>query len=256
MAADPAETATIVTLADGFHVRQAVDNIAWIDMGDHAVAVDALEEPDLADEVFRAIESTLGDKPVRYLLNTHTHCDHVALNEAFRRRCGTEIINQATTPVGPEGRWFAGARRRLLMLPMPGCHTNEDCLVWAPDDKVLFVGDLFGWGLIPLPVGLTDEAAGLLLDTHARLIDYDARGVVPGHGPVCTTAELKRWVAYFTSLRREVARACAAGKSDAEIRRQLAPPADMAGWWRFVLWKHADSLDKVLRGVRGGRLTA
>ena len=256
MAADPAETPTIVTVADGFHVRQAVDNIAWIDMGDHALAVDALEEPHLADEVFQAIESTIGGKPVRYLLNTLTHYDHVALNAAFRRRYGTEVINQAATRIGPEGRWFAGPRRRLLMLPMPGCHTNEDCVIWAADDKVLFVGDLFGWGLIPLSVTLTDETARRLLDTYGRLIDYDARVVIPGHGPLCTTAELRRWVTYFTSLRQEVSRACAAGKSDADIRRQVAAPADMADWWRFLLWKHADSLDKILQGVRGGRLSA
>ena len=39
-------TAEIVTVADGFYVRQAVDMMAWVDMGGYALAVDALEQPE------------------------------------------------------------------------------------------------------------------------------------------------------------------------------------------------------------------
>ena len=252
MATDPAETAKIVTVADGFYVRQAIDNTAWIDMGDYAIVVDALEQPELEEEVFAAIASTLGDKTVRYVLNTHTHYDHVALNAAFQRRMGAEIINQQTTPIGSEGRWFEGSRRRALMLGMPGCHTDEDCVVWLADDKVLFTGDIFGWGLIPLCVNLRAESAKLLLDTYNRLIEFEADVVVPGHGPVCTTAELRRWVEYFQWLGQQVRQACDAGKSDRWIKRQIAAPEDMRTWWRLLEWKHEDSLNKVIKAVRRG----
>ena len=255
MATDPTDVAKIVTVGEGFCVRQAVDNIAWVDLGDYALVVDALEQPELEEEVFAAIDSTLGDRPVRYLLNTHTHYDHVALNRAFQRRFSTEIINARTCSMGPEGRWFEGSRRRVLMLPMPGCHTGEDCVVWVADDRALFVGDIFGWGLIPLSTELRAETAGLLLDTYRRLIGYDAAVVIPGHGPVCTTAELVRWVEYFRWLQESVSRACSEGKTDAEITRQLLPPEDMKTWWRFEQWKHEDSLAKVLQAVRRGRLS-
>ena len=249
---DPAETPTLVTVAEGFHVRQAVDNIGWIDMGEYALAVDALEQPELEKEIFDAIRSTLGGKPVRYLLNTHTHYDHIALNAAFQRRFDTEIVNQRASPLPAEGRWFEGSRR-VQMLPMPGCHTREDCVVWVPDDRALFVGDIFGWGLIPLTTSLRSETARLLVDTYGRLIDFDASVVIPGHGPVCTTAELKHWVEYFHWLRERVAEACAEGKADSEIMEEIAPPEDMKNWWRFLLWKHEDSLTKVVSAVRGGR---
>jgi glyoxylase-like metal-dependent hydrolase (beta-lactamase superfamily II) len=239
-------------VGDGFYVRQAVDNIAWIDLGDCGLVVDALEQPELEGEVFRAIASTLGEKPVRYLLNTHTHYDHVALNRAFQRRWGTEIVNQSTSRIGRDGRWFQGPRRKVQMLPMPGCHTDEDCVVWVPEDRALFVGDIFGWGLIPLSAGLNARTARLLVDTHQRLIAFDAAVVIPGHGPVCSTAELRRWVEYFRWLHEQVSRACQAGKSDSQIAREVAPPADMQTWWRFLLWKHEDSLGKVIQAVRGG----
>ena len=134
MTTDSAETPQIIKVADGFYVRQAVDNMAWIDMGDHAIVVDALEQRHLEGEVMDAIEQTFGGKPVRFVLNTHTHYDHVALNDAFHHRFGAEIINQQTCRIGPDGRWFDG-KRRLQMLATPGCHTSEDCCVWCPQTR-------------------------------------------------------------------------------------------------------------------------
>ena len=252
MRGDPAEVAKIVTVGEGFYVRQAVDNIAWIDLGEYAIVVDALEQPQLEGEIFEAIRSTLGDKPVRYLLNTHAHGDHTALNPAFERS-GAEIVNQRTTPMGPDGRWFEGTQRRLLMLPLTGSHTREDCVVWAPDDKALFTGDIFGWGLIPVG-NLRSETAELLLSIYARMIEFDASVVIPGHGPLCTTEELRRWVEYFGWLRERIVRACAEDESDRRIRKALSAPEDMKTWWRFELWKHEDSVEKVLRAVRSGQL--
>ena len=251
---DPAETPKIIDVAEGFHVRQAIDNIAWIDLGDYAIVVDALEQPELEDEIFEAIDLTLGNKPIRYLLNTHTHYDHIALNDAFHTRHNTEVVNQRTSSIPAEGRWFEGPQRRVLMLPLPGCHTNEDCIVWAPEDCALFTGDIFGWGLIPLTRNLNAETAELLLNTYARLIGFDAVTVIPGHGPLCTTAELKHWVEYFHWLKETVANSCTKGMSDDEIRSAITPSEDMAGWWRFLQWKHADSIDKMLKAIRKGWL--
>jgi len=254
MATDPADVARIIEVADGFYARQEVDNTAWIDLGGYAIVVDALERPELEDEVFAAIAETIGGTPVRYVLNTHAHYDHVALNPAFERRCGSEIVNARTAAIPPEGRWFEGTRRKAQMLPMPGCHTRDDCVVWVPGDRALFVGDIFGWGLIPLMTALNAETAQHLLDTYARLIAFDAATVVPGHGPLCSTAELRRWVEYFGWLRDEVAKAISAGKGDFEIMDAVAPPEDLRGWWRFLQWKHQDSLGKVVTAVRRGDL--
>jgi cyclase len=196
MATDPAEVPKIIEVGEGFCVRQEIDNIAWIDLGGFGVVVDALEQPGLKDEVFAAVRKTLGETPVKYVLNTHTHYDHVALNDAFRRELGAEIVNQRTQRVGPEGRWFEGTRRRLQWLPMPGCHTDEDCVAWVPEDRALFVGDIFGWGLIPLSGNLRPEAAKLLLDTHQRLIDFDPAVMIPGHGPLGDKQTLVRYVEY------------------------------------------------------------
>jgi glyoxylase-like metal-dependent hydrolase (beta-lactamase superfamily II) len=251
---DPAEVPKIVTLAEGVQVRQEIDNIAWVDLGGCAVVIDALERPELEREVLAALRAALGGTPVGYVLNTHTHYDHVALNGALRREFGAQIVNQETDPVGPEGRWFQGTVRRLHWVSMPGCHTPEDCIAWLPEDRILFVGDIFGWGLIPLIGRLTDRTAQLLLDTYARLIDLGPAVVVPGHGPLGDRQTLVRWVQYFQWLRRQCSAAVAAGKSDDQIRQETPAPTDMHSWWRLLIWKHADSLTKVLQSIRRGDL--
>jgi cyclase len=243
----------IITVGEGFYVRQEVDNMAWIDLGEFAIVVDALERAKLEQEVFEAIHSTLGDKPIHYVLNTHTHRDHTALNKPFQRRCGAEIINQKTSRIPDDGRWFDGSHRRVQMLPMPGCHTDKDIVVWVPDDRALFVGDIFGWGLIPCG-SLDAPMAKGLVDTYQRLIAFDAETVIPGHGPLCSTAELERWVEYFSWLCDEVA--ATGGKKDKQLAKLLPPPDDMRHWWRFLDWKHEDSLNKVASAVRKGRLCA
>ncbi len=254
MAGDPVDTPVIVPGGDGFFIRQAIDNMGWCDMGDYILVVDALEDAPLENEVIAAIADTVGDKPVRFVLNTHTHYDHVSLNGAFVQRFGAEIVNQRTTTIEAEGRVFQGLERKVCMIPMGGTHTREDCVIWAPDDGVLFVGDIFGWGLIPSGSLLTGELRSLLRDTYQRLIDFDARIVVPGHGPVCRTAELVRWVQYFDWLLETVADLAACGKSDREIITSVAPPQDMHHWWRFEAWKHEDAVGKVLTSARHGVL--
>ena len=207
MTTDPAEIPKIIKLAEGFYVRQEIDNIAWIDLGGYAVVVDALEVKETEKEVFEAISDTIGTTPVKYLFNTHTHYDHVVLNEAFKQRYGTEIIYQDGS-IPAEGKWFEGSKRKCLFLPLPGCHTQEDCIVWFPNEKVLFTGDIFGWGLIPLTRSLRKDTSQLLIDTYNRMIDFGAEAIVPGHGPLISNSELLRWVEYFGWLKNQVSKLC------------------------------------------------
>lgn len=249
---DPTATPEIVKIADGMYARVAVDNIAWMTLGEELLVVDALEQPDLKGEIFREIETTMGNATVRYVLNTHTHGDHTALNSAFEREHGAEIVNVRTRQIGEDGLWFEGPQRRAWMFPTPGCHTSEDCCVWVPEDKVLFVGDIFGWGLIA-PNGPLDAAtADRLVRTHERFLELGPETVVPGHGPLCTGRELERWLEYFRWLDATVREAVAAGQRDRDIIETITPPEDMRDWWRFVDWKHENSIEKVLHAVRAG----
>ncbi len=248
-----AEQPLLRQLAPGVFARQEVDNMGWVDMGDSILVVDTLEQPTAEAAVWQALRETVGDRPVGWVLNTHTHPDHVALNPAFER-AGAEIINARTRELPASGLTVEGKKRSVQMLPMPGCHSHGDCVVWLPAERILFVGDLFGWGLIPWMGNLTGERKQLIVDTYRRLLDLRPQTLVPGHGPLCGDAELRRWLDYFLWLIDQAGARIRAGIKPAEIdSKAIPPPPDMLDWWRFRQWKHADSLKKVVKALARNR---
>ena len=66
MSPTDADTPKIIQPTPGLWVRQEIDNIAWIDLGDFGLAIDALEHAEKGPEVFAAIRRDLDGKPVRY----------------------------------------------------------------------------------------------------------------------------------------------------------------------------------------------
>ena len=70
---------------------------------------------------------------------------------------------------------------RLLLQPVGPAHTPEDLVVFLPQEKTLFAGDIVFRGRIPF-VGQADSRHSI--DALGTLLAFDASAVVPGHGPM------------------------------------------------------------------------
>ncbi|MGD8237775.1 MAG: MBL fold metallo-hydrolase [Armatimonadota bacterium] len=250
------EEGKVSEIAPGVFVRHAVDNCTWAVLDDFVLIVDALEQPQLAGEVLDHVRDTTG-KPVRYLAITHWHGDHTACNVAFAEAGATIIAHESTAPAkrgagdGNADITFGtslsiqGGPRTVELHHAGGTHTPGDIALLFPWGKVLCVGDLFGWGLIPLH-RITEQSAAILTGIMQRLVDFDADVIVPGHGPTATTADLRRFMEYFQGLLQEVPAALRAGKSAEQIQTDMSRPDDMLDWWRFD-WKHPHNVEQVAR---------
>jgi glyoxylase-like metal-dependent hydrolase (beta-lactamase superfamily II) len=250
------EEGEVSQVADGVFVRHAVDNCTWAVLDDSVLIVDALEESHLAGEVLEHIRKTTG-KPVRYLAITHWHGDHTACNRAFAEAGATVVAHESTAPEkrstgdGNADITFGtlltirGGRRSVELHHMGGTHTPGDIALFLPWAKVLCVGDLFGWGLIPLHQ-ITKESAATLMRIMQRLVDFGAAVIVPGHGPTATTAHVERFMEYFQYLLEELPARARAGKSAKQIQAEMPRPDDMLDWWRFD-WKHPHNVEQVAR---------
>ena len=91
--------------------------------------------------------------------------------------------------------------RTIILAHIGKGHTDGDIVVWLPEDRVLFTGDLVYNRRLPwLGGGSVLE----WLTTLKRLKEFPFTWVVPGHGPVGTRQTVERFERYLTSLRKEV----------------------------------------------------
>jgi cyclase len=183
----------------------------------------------------------LSKQPVRTLINTHHHGDHTFGNYLFPAATivGHERSRGALTawgmprsePFWTEVEWgeielappfltfeesltvhVDDLRCEVRHMGHPA-HTDNDSVVWLPDRKVLFSGDLLFKGGTPFV--FQGSIAGAL-ETLDDLEQLGAETIVPGHGAVCgpeVFAEIRRYLHFVQSV---AAAGVAAGVSPLE----------------------------------------
>ena len=220
--------------------RNFISNAAFVVTRAGVVVVDTLGSPALAQELLAEIRR-ITPAPVRYVIVTHYHADHVYGLQAFRA-AGATIIAQrdgqlylnsetaalrlqasreelapaidANTHLVAADRWIDAPTTislggvDFLLQPAGPAHTPEDLVVWVPQHKLLIAGDLVFRGRVPF-VGQADS--GRWIAALDKLLSFDAQVIVPGHGPVSSSAradlELTRdYLAYLRQTMGEAAR--------------------------------------------------
>jgi cyclase len=238
-------------------------------IGDGGVAViDTFQDPRPAKAMLADIRK-LTPLPIRFVINTHYHLDHVNGNDVFAAAGATivdhknvrawmrsENIKMLDPPVTPEKK----ARVQSLTLPTvvhdsqidlylgsrrinvryyPG-HTGGDSVVWIPDAQVLFCGDMLWKEHVPNLIDASTEAWIGSLDAMRK--DYKPSTWVPGHGGVANAEDARIFRKYLEDLRAEVRAAQTAGKSGAALVQALLPglTSKYGKWGFFTDYAHAD----------------
>lgn len=205
----------------------------------------------------------ISDKPIRYVVNTHTHLDHAFGNGVFAKqgaviishtadrklleRVGAETLKNAGNfglkpedMVGTEIAYPTLTFSDRLTVDLGGetvelirvapSHTEGSIVVFLPAKKLLFAGDILFTDFHPY---LAEGDIPGWTRTIDELLVMEVERIVPGHGPLSTKKdlrEMKEYLLLFDAKARELA----AGSQDAdavaaELKKTL-PKRSLAEW--------------------------
>ncbi len=119
-----------------------------------------------------------------------------------------------------------GSRRSARVLSFGGGHSPSDVLVFLPDERIVFLGDLLASGFHP---SMADGDPESLLRILAEVRGLRPDRALPGHGPVGGVPEILTLEAYVGSLQRRARERRSEGKAPTETDGEL-PQAPYDRW--------------------------
>lgn len=257
-------------------------NAGFIIGDDGVLVVDSFFNPEATKALVGEIHR-LTPKPIRYVVNTHYHVDHVGgdgvLREAgaviiahrnvrtWERTNNLHLLGDNPTPelramvanlalpdiVTDKSLTIWLGSRRVDVRVAEG-HTGGDLVVSVPDAKVLFCGDMLWRHVSPNVIDGNVAHWTQTLAAFQRLPDASAMTFVPGHGDVADVKDVAALQAYFTDLSSFTKAAHAAGLTGPALVADVLPKmkATWGGWQAFDYFaaKEIGFMDQELAGTK------
>jgi cyclase len=119
----------------------------------------------------------------------------------------------------------------------PG-HTAGDAIVWVPDQKVIYAGDLVFVGSTPVAWSgpIENVVQGL-----KKLLSLEVEFIVPGHGPLARKEDLQHLMAYWEYIHEELHRRFQKGMPPWEAAKDILLGSDFQTM-PFASWDSPERL--------------
>ncbi|HEY0293231.1 MAG TPA: quinoprotein relay system zinc metallohydrolase 2 [Hansschlegelia sp.] len=240
----------------------AIANVGFIVGRDAVAVIDTGNSRQAGERLLAAVRARTA-LPIRYVINTHMHPDHVLGDVAFRgegtqfvaherfraalaaraqsyldagaRQMGPDFSETIADVVMPDiavaGRMDLDLGGRIIELEAePEAHTDNDLTVFDRQTGTWFLGDLLFIGHVPTIDGSIDGWLKVMKTARERRV---AR-VSPGHGPASAKwpEALEPQQRYLDGLRKDVAKALDDGL-DLREASEKAGLSERDGWALF-----------------------
>ena len=233
-----------VKVADNLYFLKGAGGNVGVFIGKEGTLMIDNQFAPLSNKINGAIK-TLSPNDIRFLINTHVHGDHSGGNENFtkmgativahdmvRERMSKERANpsdNAVIPPRPAEAWpvitFADKlnvylnQEEIALLHVSPGHTDGDVVIHFKKANVYHMGDMFvTYGYPYIDYGSGGSINGFIssLDSFLSMMDDNTK-VIPGHGELCTKADVIKFRDRVAEIRNEVAAALKKGKKPADV---------------------------------------
>ena len=230
-------------LGSGLYMMQGAGGNLGLSTGkDGAFLIDDQFAP-LSTKIKTAI-GKVSANPVRFLVNTHWHYDHVGGNESIgkdgaiivahnnvRKRMSTDQFIKAfkrEIKASPAIAWpiitfndeisFYQNAQNIHVFHVKNAHTDGDAMVYFEDADVLHMGDVLFNKMYPfIDTGSGGSIDGMIAaQERALALITDDTKIIPGHGPLANKADLQSNLAMLKAVRSAILKTIAEGKSEDE----------------------------------------
>ena len=217
------ERVTADRVADGvWFIAGGSHNSVAIEMKDHMVLVEAPLNDGRSNAVIEQVRQLVAGKPLRYLINSHSHFDHTggvrtavaagativtqAGNKAYfekalatRSQISPDLLTKSgkkarILTVGDKLEMSDGARTLQLHRIKDGVHNDTFLMVYLPKERLLIEADAYTPLPPNAPVPATPNANNVNLVQNIERLKLDVDRILPLHGRVVPLAELHRTI--------------------------------------------------------------
>lgn len=228
-------------LGSGVHMLESFGGNIGVLASDSGILLIDAEWPQLYEKVVAAVKR-ISTQPIRYVINTHWHWDHVGGDSSFahagavlfsseqtrahivaeqRKNNPPYTVDPAAVPVVtvPHGMKFHLGSQTVEVIHVPPAHTDGDLIVRFVEADIIQTGDTFFHGFYPdidQPHGGTIDGMIAFYDTLYKMCGPRTK-IIPGHGPVATREDVREYQGMLREVRKRVAQAIAGGKTEEQL---------------------------------------
>jgi glyoxylase-like metal-dependent hydrolase (beta-lactamase superfamily II) len=186
-------------------------------------------------------------KPIRYVIYSHSHVDHIAGGHVFadtatvvaHERAKERILAEQVPTAVPaltftDRMTIEAGGKRVELYHLGRNHSDNTIVIRFPDERALFAVDIVAVKRLPyrdFPDGYLDE----WIETLKVLERMDFDVLALGHGSLGTRSDVGEHRRYLELLRERVKREMDAGKSVEEIKRAVKMP-EYESWGSYRDW--------------------
>jgi glyoxylase-like metal-dependent hydrolase (beta-lactamase superfamily II) len=195
--------------------------------------------------------------PIRYLIYSHHHYDHIAGGKPFKDAGATVVAHRRAKErlselngldvvipdeVVDKQRTIELGGTTLQLLDMGRNHSDSSLVMFLPKEKIIFAVDFNLIGAVPSRLAVNDSYPIEWEESLKRTLALDWDRQIPGHpgpgGRLGTKKDMEQQLAFMTDLSAEVKKASDAGKCFDPATKEVRLPqhGTLAGYEQNLEW--------------------